>query len=133
MKKFFALTACALIAAALLLSSCKGAFVFVSVRMRGNGDGTITAVAQNEFSAGGNAPEVTLSLYYSETYRTDASKMELAASVTPCPLKFSEKTSITHSVKAEGYYLARILYLIDGEPRYIQSDAIRYGTDGKRK
>ena len=49
-------------------SSCNnanraGTFVFLSVRLKGNGDGTVTAVAQNEFTLGSTVMPVKLTLY----------------------------------------------------------------------
>ena len=117
MKKFFATLIAVLACSACLLSACgnDGLFTFVSVRMKGNGDGTVTAVAQNEFALGGAEMPVTLFLYTSESYETDVAKMTL--------LK---------SVESESYFCARIEYELDGEPQFIQSDTIYYDLQGNR-
>lgn len=52
-------------------------FAFLSVRMKGNGDGTITAVAQNEFELAHSAIPMELSVLFSENYETDISAKPL--------------------------------------------------------
>ena len=134
MKKFFAALIAVLACSACLLSACgnDGLFTFVSVRMKGNGDGTVTAVAQNEFALGGAEMPVTLFLYTSESYETDVAKMTLLKSVESGGLKISEKANITLKVESESYFCARIEYELDGEPQFIQSDTIYYDLQGNR-
>ena len=135
MKKLFAVLCCLMLSACCMFAaSCGGgnAFVFLSVRMKGNGDGSITAVAQKEFSLGSTAFPVTLTLYSSHEYTNDVARMAEVDTVS-ISLGKENKTSILAEVKEECYYCARIAYTLNGEGRYIQSDTILYGKDGNRK
>lgn len=107
-------------------------FVFLSVRMKGNGDGTITAIAQNEFSIGSCDMPITLTLYASDTQEADVSKMTEVDSLTSDTLKVFQSMRLVEKVEVDRYYCARITYPFRGEPKYIQSDTVRYDKNGNR-
>lgn len=132
---------CALIALCCLFSaSCAGGeernqsvFVFLSVRMKGNGDGTITAVAQNEFAIGSSVLPVTLTLYSSDTFQTNVGNMYEIESRATEDLNFLNIIEIVFKVQDDAYYCARIAYKVKGEYQYIQSDTLRYDKNGVRQ
>ena len=136
MKKLLSAAICALAVCACVSSGCKGgenAFAFISVRMKGNGDGTVTAVAQNEFSLFGDEIPVTLSLYSCEEYTTDTEKMTLVSRTESEGLGAYKTLDITWQLTEESYFCARLDYSVNGDKKFILSDTVLYGADGKRK
>lgn len=107
-------------------------FAFLSVRLKGNGDGTLTAVAQNEFSIGWASLPVSLTLYRSQEYQSEVDNMLAVASVDGDDLTIFERLEVRYAIESEGYFCARVVYRLNGEVRYIQSDTLRYGADGNR-
>ncbi len=137
-------TAAAAAAAALLLLSCMCMtsctttesgntylFAFLSVRLKGNGDGTIRAYAKNEFDIGPSIKDVELSVYYSEEYRIETSGMEIVGSTQIEYLSaFSEYTMDVPA--QDGYFCALISYPLNGQTRLLQSETIHYDATGTR-
>ena len=136
MKKFLTAAICVLAVCACISSGCKGgknAFAFISVRMKGNGDGTVSAVAQNEFSLFSDKIPVTLSLYCCEEYTTDTEKMTLVSRTESEGLGAYKTLDITWRLTEESYLLARLDYSVNGDKKFILRDSVLYGADGKRK
>lgn len=135
MKKRIFSVICALLCALCIISACGGGndglFVFLSVRMKGNGDGTISVVAQNEFGLGSAEMPVSLMLYGSDGFFTDADGATLIKSSKE-QLGVSQKCEFVYEITSAGYYCARIEYAVNGETRYIQSDVVYYDVNGKR-
>lgn len=139
MKRICAILFCAVALFVLAgCTSCKGEgqsqslFTFLSVRMKGNGDGTITAVAQNELSLLPAVLPVTLTLYFASDMETDTSEMTRLKSVESDDLNIFQSLEIVWEVQDEGYFLAEISFSLNGETRYIKSDTIHYDTYGNR-
>lgn len=140
MKKFLSVLSCFIICVCCIFAaSCAGghkgndsAFVFLSVRIKGNGDGTVCAVAQNEFAIGSSVLPVTLSLYSAETFETDVDKMIKVQTISSEDLNIYKKLNIVANVETQSYFCARITYTVNGEIKNIQSDTVLYATDGKR-
>lgn len=107
-------------------------FVFLSVRMKGNGDGTVTASAQNEFAIGYLILPVTLTLYSSETYQTGVENMTVAGSATSDDLNIFGKLNVVAEVGEHSYFCARVTYAAGGEERYLQSATVQYTGNGER-
>lgn len=134
-KLIFALAAFIAVCAA-MLPACSsgdncGTFCFLSVRLKGNGDGTVTAAAINEFSLGGEMP-VTLYLYRSETFADGTKEMQLEDKISSDGLAMTDKIEITCDVRGGGYFCAKAEYTADGETRYILSDVVHYDASGER-
>ncbi len=101
--------------------------------MKGNGDGTVTAFAQNEFALCAAPLSVTLEIYTSDVGSIDFGDMKFVDSVSSDDLAAPDIIMLTFSVESESYYSARVLYSIGGESGELRSDVILYGVDGKRK
>ncbi len=106
-------------------------FVFLSVRMKGNGDGTITAVAQNEFELAHTAVPIELSVMFSEDYQSDISKMQTVKSERTDDLKPFGSFSVDVTA-ADGYFCAVVSYSVNGDVRYIQTETLQYDLNGNR-
>lgn len=106
-------------------------FVFLSVRMKGNGDGTITAVAQNEFELAHSAIPMELSVLFSENYETDASAMRIIKKEQISDLKPFGSFSVDVTA-ADGYFCAVVSYSVNGDVRYIQTETLQYDLNGNR-
>lgn len=138
MKRALTLFCCLAISLTCLFAASCGAegksnmFVFLSVRMKGNGDGTLTCVAQNEFSIGSFDLPVTLTLYLSEEYQTDVAKMTAADSSSCGDLNFLQTVRLDYEIQSQGYFCAQATYSVNGETQTIQSDTVRYDMQGKR-
>ncbi|MCD8307382.1 MAG: hypothetical protein LUD51_04035 [Clostridia bacterium] len=128
----------ALLLACLCLAGCASSdegnrylFVFLSVRMKGNGDGTITAYVKNEFDIGPAIQDIELTVYYSEEYSISPSSMEAVATESADVLKAFKEDSVTVDAR-EGYYCAVVTYPITGLDRTMQSETIHYDSTGTR-
>lgn len=132
MKKPFTALICALIVAlSLPLASCSApfTFAFLSVRLKGNGDGTVTAVAQHEFSLGGTEFYITLTLIRKESASSEEfTEVERLEGSLPA----LKTLQITADINEAGYYTARLDYEVGGEIKTILSDTVFYGADGLR-
>ena len=136
MKKLIYALAAFIAVCAAMLPACssgdnRGTFCFLSVRLKGNGDGTVTAAAINEFSLGGEMP-VTLYLYRSETFADGTEEMQLEDKISSDELAMTDKLEITCDVRGGGYFCAKAEYTADGETRYILSDVVHYDARGER-
>lgn len=138
-KAVFALAAAIAAATVALFPACSdadgnaaGTFCFLSVRLKGNGDGTVTAVAINEFNTGGTKLPVTLCLYRSEEYEENTQDMQLLETAESDGLAMNEKIEIVCSADAGGYFCALAEYTINGETRQIFSDMVHYSAEGTR-
>lgn len=135
-RALFSLTCGVLFVLCLFCSACgeneTSVFSFLSVRMKGNGDGTVTAVAQNEFTLFSPPSEVVLTVYRADEYQTDVAKMEKIEQKSNGDLPFSEKLTILIDVEKESYFCARLTYTVNGTIQYLQSDTVRYNADGMR-
>lgn len=136
MKTVLSVLSCLLVAVSGLLAvpqtGAQSMFTFLSVRLKGNGDGSVTAVAQNEFCIGPQVLPVTLNLYYSDIYLSDLSEMTLKSSYFCEDLDIFQTVTLTEEVAAEGYFLAELCYLVNGEKNFIRTEAILYASDGLR-
>lgn len=110
----------------------QSAFTFLSVRMKGNGNGTITAVAQNEFSLLPVVLPVTLTLYRSERPATGADEMTVAQRRDTDDLNLFQSVEIVAEADGGGYFLAVASFVLNGEQLSISSDVIRYDGEGNR-
>ena len=134
MKRLFIAVAALMLAVACAFSvSCADGgsdclFAFLSVRLKGNGDGTVSAYAQNEFALTGCKIPVTLELYCSQS----GEDYYLLKSVSSDGLGAFETLSVTAEVGETSAFYERIVYLAAGEIRYISSACVTYGTDGIR-
>lgn len=136
-KRFFAF----ILAATCLLFGCflggcangKGnnAFTFLSVRIKGDGNGNITAYAAQEFSLFSPEISVTLTLFYDEfSFKNDSDGETVAISKTN-DIGADGKITATCAAK-DGYYFARLDYVLSGEARSVKTEVVRYSSDGKR-
>lgn len=134
MKRTFAALACALLLLLCLsLSACSGGaslFVFLSVRLKGNNDGTITAVAQNEFALGPSVLPVTLELY--RTTGAAEEDFSLCESASSDDLDLFRSLRIVADADGGGYFFAKITYTVDGEVRELLSETVHYDANGSR-
>lgn len=105
-------------------------FAFLSVRLKGNGDGTVTAVAQHEFSLGGPDFDVTLTLFRRESAGSENITEVKSARGGLSAFKTLE---ITADIGEAGYYFARLDYEVNGKTEYTLSDTVYYGADGVRE
>ncbi|MCD8295176.1 MAG: hypothetical protein LUE27_08050 [Clostridia bacterium] len=128
----------ALLLSCLCLAGCaspdegnKYLFAFLSVRMKGNGDGTITAYAKNEFDIGPAIQDVELTVYYSEEYSITPSSMEAVASEKADVLKAFKEICIPVEAR-NGYYCSVVTYPITGLERTLQSETMHYDSTGTR-
>ncbi len=136
-KRFFAL----ILAATCLLFGCflggcvKGktgnAFTFLSVRIKGDGNGNITAYAAKEFSLFSPEISVTLTLFYNEVSFENGTDGESVAVFKSSDIGADGKITATCAAK-DGYYFARLDYVLSGEARSVKTEVVRYSSDGKR-
>ncbi|HBK01761.1 MAG TPA: hypothetical protein DDY77_01850 [Clostridiales bacterium] len=136
-KRIFAFV----LAATCLLFSCflggcangktGNAFTFLSVRMKGDGKGNITAYAEKEFSLFAPEISVTLTIFYGETAVAGGGDGEKVACVSVDDIGAVGKVFATCAAK-DGYYFARLDYVLNGETRSVKTDTVCYSSDGKR-
>ncbi len=100
--------------------------------MKGNGDGTITVIAQNEFSIGNPLFPVNLRLYVSEANTTDVAQMKLIRSEWADDLEAFRSVTVTHEVERAAYYCATVEYYVNGEQKQQQCNTIYYDLNGNR-
>jgi hypothetical protein len=124
-----------LLSSLILLSACNAnksndfMFVFLSVRLKGNNDGTISATAQNEFTIGFSVVPVKLSLY-----RIDSNneQIEEINSTYTDDLNILEKLTIDYNVDKDSTYYAQIEYTVKNQIKVVQSEKIKYNEQGIR-
>lgn len=130
----FILVCCiSFISCSYIQTNSQNLFLFLSVRLKGNGDGTITAVAQNEFSICSSIHSVTLTIYYSSEQTDDTSHMLKINSISKEDLSIFQSITLNENIQNEGYYCAEIKYKLDEEIKCIQSELIYYDINGKIK
>lgn len=136
MKRFSRLL-CALLLLAVCLSfaACGGegsaVFALLSVRIRGNGDGTVTAVARNEFALGPAVIPVSLTLYLVPDAQ-DLSRRAIAAQAQTDDLDFLASIEASAVVEGTAYYYAEIVYSVYGEEEVLASELVCYDAEGNR-
>ena len=116
------------------LASCAGGgnvFALLSVRLKGNGDGTVTAVARNEFALSPAALPVRLTLYVGAE-AGDVSEMRVAGCAQTDDLGLFAALEVSVSVEEPAYYCAEIVYIVHGEEEILQSGTVRYDASGTR-
>ncbi len=106
--------------------------LFLSLRMKGNGDGTITAIAQNEFSIGNPVFPVCLRLYVSDVNTSDVSQMQLIDSVREDDLEAFRSVAVTYELTKAAYYCAVVEYYVNSEAKTQQCNTIYYDLNGNR-
>ena len=134
MKRVFAIflfvvLAMAALAATTALSGCPKdeTFTFISLRLDGNGDGTVTAKVTNEFSLGKKI-DVCIDLYRSEKEEFGM----LVATSGNGSIDFGESIEVTHDTDGGGYFCARAIYIVQNRVRYMDSEILHYDADGNR-
>lgn len=136
MKKFSVLLSfLLLLAVCVSLASCTGegnVFALLSVRLRGNGDGTVTAVARNEFAVGSSVLQVELTLYVGTENSSDTSRMRAVGRTQTDDLDLFSAIEVTVPVADPAYYCAEIVYIVHGEVQVLQSGVVRYDASGNR-
>ena len=129
------LCALLLLAACLSFAACGGegstVFALLSVRIRGNGDGTVTAVARNEFALGSAVIPVSLTLYRVSDAQ-DLSLRAVAASAQTDDLNFLASLEASAAVEGTAYYYAEIVYSVYGEEEVLASELVCYDAEGNR-
>ena len=106
-------------------------FALLSVRIRGNGDGTVTAVARNEFALGSAVIPVSLTLYRVSDAQ-DLSLRAVAASAQTDDLNFLASLEASAAVEGTAYYYAEIVYSVYGEEEVLASEVVCYDAEGNR-
>ena len=117
-----------LLAVCFSFASCAGegnVFALLSVRLKGNGDGTVTAVARNEFAVGSSVLPVELTLYACSENISDTSRMQ-------ADLNLFSVIEVTVPVTEPAYFCAEIVYTVHGETQVLQSGVVRYDASGDR-
>lgn len=136
--KRFALCLCSLLllAACLGFTACAGeggaVFALLSVRLKGNGDGTVTAVARNEFALGPAVLPVALTLYVLPGEDADPAAREVVGRAETDDLNFLRTVEVVAEVSERAYYYAEIVYTVYGEEQVLQSGIVCYEADGNR-
>lgn len=133
-RVFAAMLCAAAIIFACAAAACTGgnAFTFLSVRLRGNGDGTVTARAQNEFDAGSAVIFGTLRIYRSDGQFDDTDYAELAGEVYIADFSEQKTAELTVPAAGGGYFCAELTYIIDGEEYAVLSGTVHYDAQGNR-
>ena len=110
-----------LLALCFSLASCAGSgnvFALLSVRLKGNGDGTVTAVVRLTLYVGAEAGDV--------------SEMRVAGCAQTDDLGLFAALEVSVSVEEPAYYCAEIVYIVHGEEEILQSGTVRYDANGTR-
>lgn len=130
MKKAICGFILAICAALFALSACAGTFRFLSVRLKGE-DGTITAVAINEFDLSRGSVAVRLTIYRSDV-RTTAAEMQAIDSTYTADLATGERLELTADAGEGGWFCAVAEYTAEGATNYIECDPVHYDAQGNR-
>lgn len=124
-----------LLAVCFSFASCAGegnVFALLSVRLKGNGDGTVTAVARNEFAVGSSALPVELTLYACSENISDTSRKQAVSRTQTDDLNLFSAIEVTVPVTEPAYFCAEIVYTVHGETQVLQSGVVRYDASGDR-
>ena len=120
----------AIVAALSSFPACSGGglFTFLSVRIKGNGDGTVTAVAINEFTLFPSSVPVMLTLYRADAAgQGEATEIDSAYSAD---LDMGKSRQLTAETGEGGYFYAEIEYVAGGSARHIQCGTVYYDAGG---
>lgn len=94
----------------------KGVFVTVGVKLQGNGDGTVSAIARNDFTLGNTILAVKVELYASVYFPMDYTEMQKVAWHETYDLNIFDTLSATSPTRGQQkYWCARVMYNKDGE------------------
>lgn len=94
----------------------RGVYVVVSVDLTGNGDGTVTARARNDFTLGTTVLAVKVELYASVDFPMDYTEMQKIAWNETYDLNIFDTLTATGPTRGrQKYWCARVLYNKDGE------------------
>lgn len=94
----------------------RGLLVAVSIELKGNGDGTVSAIAENRFTLGNTVLMVIVELYASDTMPMYYTDMELVASNSIGDLNIFNSISTTASTEGRAkYWCARVQYKKDSD------------------
>lgn len=94
----------------------RGIYVSVSIELKGNGDGTVSAIAENRFTLGSTVLQVFVELYASETFPYDISEMKKVGSYYSSDLNIFESISTTASTEGKAkYWCAKVMYNKDNK------------------
>ena len=94
----------------------RGLLVAVSIELKGNGNGTVSAIAENRFTLGNTVLMVIVELYASETMPMYYTDMELVASNSTGDLNIFDSISTTASTGGRAkYWCARVQYKKDSD------------------
>ena len=105
----------------------RGLFVSVSIELKGNGNGTVSAIAENRFTLGNTVLMVRVELYASETMPMYYTDMELVASNSIGDLNIFKSISTTASTEGKAkYWCARVQYKKDSDGWTSKETSILY-------
>ena len=124
-----------LLAVCFSFASCAGegnVFALLSVRLNGNGDGTVTAVARNEFAVGSSVLPVELTLYACSENISDTYRMQAVSRTQTDDLDLFSAIEVTVPVTEPAYFCAEIVYTVHGETQVLQSGVVSYDASGDR-
>lgn len=112
----------------------KGVFVTVGVKLQGNGDGTVSAIARNDFTLGTTILAVIVELYASVYFPMDYTEMQKVAWNETYDLNIFDTLSATSPTRGEmKYWCARVMYNKDGEGwKSDVTPVIRYDANGNK-
>lgn len=92
----------------------RGLYTSISIRLDGDGNGNVSAIAKNEFTLGEARISVYVYLYRSDSFTEDHNEMVLAASGYVTDLDIFHSLSATSSTSGcQSYWLARVRYRMD--------------------
>lgn len=92
----------------------RGLYTSISIRIDGDGNGNVSAIAKNEFTLGEARIPVYVYLYRSESYPEDYGDMILVASGYVSDLDIFHSLAATASTSGrQSYWSARVRYRLD--------------------
>lgn len=112
----------------------KGVYVVVTIDIKGNGDGTVTAKARNQFTLGNTVLAVKVELYASVYFPMDYTEMQKVAWHETEDLNILESITATSPTRGETkYWCARVMYNKDGEGwKSDVTGIVRYDANGNK-
>lgn len=112
----------------------RGIYVEVSIRIKGNGDGTITATARNEFTLGPTELYVIVALFSSDEFQMSYEDMDQEAYNFSQDLNIFNEVSATASTGGKSkYWCAVIMYKKDSDDWRIKAtNCLHYDANGNQ-